>query len=129
MQKPRKVATLKSSDTRIIILFTDGTFIDKLATRNIKVAEDPNSLRPMLYIDLSHYSKIKRNNLEGTDFEKLVRQIDDVKAIILRDQTVAKEIVKFNVITEIDLNIGDDVSHIYSAPNQKVDRHEARFEF
>jgi hypothetical protein len=59
--------TLKKLNSATTVLFVDTSYIEKLVARGISLDESTPSA-PVLKVDLSHYSKQKRGNLEDSDF-------------------------------------------------------------
>jgi hypothetical protein len=95
------MTTLKKSNTRVDIVFSDRAenYTNKLSAKNVSIEDHELSL------DFTGYSKIKRNNTEETDFEKLQKTRNSIQQINIVDATVRKklkdETVK-SVIIHID---------------------------
>ena len=81
--------TLKKSNSPTTFCFADGSYVEKLFARDVRL-DIVSASTPTLRVDLSHYSKRRRNDPEGTDFVLLEQNISQITHFRLRDATVAK---------------------------------------
>ncbi|MCX7173751.1 MAG: hypothetical protein NT159_07475 [Proteobacteria bacterium] len=119
---------LKIGDTATTFVFGANAYIDKLSARNIHLNQaDPSA--PVLQVDLAHYSRRKRGNLEDSDFEHLQRDCNQISKLAIRDATVAKKIRDFATVVAIEVDIGSGSPIQLSVKTQTADHREVAFEF
>ncbi|WP_321392777.1 hypothetical protein [uncultured Desulfuromusa sp.] len=81
------MGTIKKGDSSIDVVFRDeGHYTNKLFARNVKFNNGK------LEIDFSHYSKRKRNNNEDTDFQKILKNTDNISHLVIHDETIQKKL-------------------------------------
>lgn len=91
--------TIKKGNSAIDVVFVGkGQYTNHLLARNIALEND------VLKIDYSHYSKNKQKNLEGSDFDKLLRLKGSISHIVVADSTVKKHL-KNTAITSFEIQI------------------------
>lgn len=95
---------IKQGETSFNIVFKSDAYTNKLFGRNLKMNQIGGVFQ--LEVDYSHYASRKRNNLEDTDFEVLLKLRNEVSHAITSDGTV-KKFMQNQSVTEVLLNLGD----------------------
>lgn len=101
----------------VVFKGTDA-YTNKLFACNAKLVNDP--ARDTLQVDFSHYSKKKRNNLEDTDYARLVKQQEEISHFLIDDETVKKafednKIIKVTIILSDSSSVSVSVSTLDKA--------------
>ena len=87
---------IKRGDFSFNVVFKGAdAYTNKLYARNAYLISAQSG--DTLQVDFSHYSKKKRNNLEDTDYERLVNQQGEISHFLIGDDTVKKAIEDKNV--------------------------------
>lgn len=108
---------VKKGNSSFNVAFKDRAYTNKLRARNI--ALDAGQHGDILYVDFSHYSKRKRNNLEDSDYERLVKQQGEISHFVIADNTVAKAVGNANVV-EVKVQLSD--TSLVSVPVTSFDK-------
>ena len=120
--------TLKKGDTATTFVFGTNGYVDKLSARNIVLHEvDPSA--PTLQVDLVHYSKRKRGDLEDSDFARLQQDCNEISKLAIRDATVAKKIQDYADVVVVEVDIGSGTPLQLLVKTQTSDHREVAFEF
>jgi hypothetical protein len=122
------VPTIKKGKSATTIVFNDQSYTDKLFAKNVFLdEEDPENL--ILQVDLSHYSKNRPKNLEGSDFEQLESDVNKIIKFTLRDATIAQNIKLYADIATVEINIGTDFPTKYRVTKQVADHRQVELFF
>ena len=97
---------IKKGDVSFNLAFKNGEYTNKLFGRSLSLNQAGGANQ--LEVDFSHYAKRKRNNLEDSDFQKLLSMQGQVSHAITTDDTVRKSLHD-QVVTEIKLLLGEGV--------------------
>lgn len=95
---------VKKGDSSFNVVFKDKAYTNKLCAQNITLAKGQNG--DVLTVDFAHYFKRKRNNLEDSDYERLVKQQGEISHFVIADDTVAKAVGEAKVV-EVKVQLSD----------------------
>jgi hypothetical protein len=101
----RVILMIKKGDSSFNVVFKgEEAYTNKLYARNISLQE--SDVGATLQVEFKHYSKRKRKNLEDSDFDRLLKQKDQISHFVIRDATVLKGIEGKNIV-RVDLILSD----------------------
>ena len=96
---------VKKGDSSFNVVFNNSTYTNKLFARNINLTQ--NQAGALLTVDFTHYSKRKRNNLEDTDFDLLLKQQNMISHFLVTDKTVRKHIADVGIV-KVELKLDEE---------------------